>query len=133
MRNGLSVQTSYAPTLFFNTHSLKHNEYKKTYALGHNGALRDQQHVLGGELLLELAHDALIDLLKLLVQAERDKDNERLLVVAEFDLLDGRDVQVLQVGCQVLGRVLQVRDGLSSVCVCVCVCVCAGDESMIHK
>lgn len=83
-----------------------------TYALGEDGALGNKQDVLVGELLLKLANQARRDLLEALVQAERHKDDQGLLAGTDIDLLDGRDVQVLQVSGQILGGVLQVGQGL---------------------
>ena len=78
--------------------------------LGEDPALGDEDDMLAGELLLELADQAGLDLLEGLALGHGDEDDDGLLA-ADLDLLGGGDVQLAQLGLEV-GVDLEVEEGL---------------------
>lgn len=63
---------------------------------GENAALRDDDHVLPRELLLQLADKALLDPVEALEEAEGHVDDDGLARVGDLDLLGGRDEEILR-------------------------------------
>eukprot|EP00216_Chloropicon_sp_CCMP2111_P006478 CAMPEP_0198240480 /NCGR_PEP_ID=MMETSP1446-20131203/5577_1 /TAXON_ID=1461542 ORGANISM="Unidentified sp, Strain CCMP2111" /NCGR_SAMPLE_ID=MMETSP1446 /ASSEMBLY_ACC=CAM_ASM_001112 /LENGTH=211 /DNA_ID=CAMNT_0043923213 /DNA_START=290 /DNA_END=922 /DNA_ORIENTATION=- len=68
--------------------------------------------MLAAELLLELAHQALLDLLEGLPEPEWDRHDHRLAPARDVHLARAQDVKVAQVALQLLARRLQVEQGL---------------------
>lgn len=72
------------------------------YRFAKDCALCDEEHVLVVELLFELAGQAGLDSLELFVQVERDEDEKGASLILQLNLLNGADVQRLQLSAQVL-------------------------------
>ena len=78
--------------------------------LGQDPPLGNEDDVLAGELLLELADEASLDLLEGLQLRNRHEDDDGLLAL-HFDLLGSGDVQLSELAFQV-GVDLQIEEGL---------------------
>lgn len=86
-----------------------------TGGLGQDPPLGDEDHVLAGELLLQLADQPGLDLLEGLELRHRHENDNSLLALADLDLLGGRDVELTEVALQVrvhLEVEKSLRDGL---------------------
>jgi len=82
--------------------------------LGENAALAEDDDVAARELLLELVHDALLDAVEVLDEAERDEDNHSLLAITEIDLLGARNLDRLELGLELsVGVRLELEEVLS--------------------
>jgi len=68
--------------------------------------------VLAAELLLELPHEPILDLLEALPQAEGHVDDDGLPPSARVNLLGGHDVKIPQVALELRARGLQVEQSL---------------------
>lgn len=77
------------------------------------GSLQQTTHVAVGELLLELAGEASLDLVESLELGDGDEDDDRLLASLDVDLARGRDLERAELGLKVGNAVLEVEDGLS--------------------
>ena len=64
--------------------------------------------MLARELLLELADEALLDLVEVLEEAERDEDGDSLLATGNIELLGGHEEKVVEVGLKLGGAGLLV-------------------------
>jgi hypothetical protein len=77
-----------------------------------NAALRDDEHVLAAELLLELANDAALDAVERLQQGHGDEDDNGLLARPNVDLLGRRDVHLPQIRLEVRNARLKISKRL---------------------
>lgn len=66
-----------------------------------------------GELLLELAGEAALDLVERLELGHGDEDHDRLLAALDVDLAGSRDLEGAELGLEVGDAVLEVEDRLS--------------------
>jgi len=67
------------------------------HRLGQNGALGDDDDVSAREFLFQFAHDALLNLVKVLELLERDKDENSLSLAGQLHFLCGGDLEELEV------------------------------------
>ena len=79
---------------------------------GVDAASRDEHHILAAELLLEFAHQPLLDLVELLQLAERDVDHDRGAATGHVNLLRAVDVEVLELSLELVVGSLEVEESL---------------------
>ncbi len=81
--------------------------------LAHHAALSDEEDMAVGELLLELAGEATLDLVESLELGDGDEDDDGLLASLDVNLARGRDLERAELSLEVGDAVLEVEDSLS--------------------